>query len=357
MSTSITSPSLALSSQAPPPALSPRDEADKKAFAALLAKAHTGKESNGHRKEKAAEASHSTGTLQPVPAALMPVDSRSLKLSLPSPGEEPAGAVPDASAHPQMQEQAGSSPVGKVAFAVNLINSAPHSSANPASLPSQKDTPQNKPFETANHESESHPKDAPLDSPGPAPQPAAHGGGASSPHPAAMIQNTASPLLTSLAQSSHQALAQFAHASEKPAAATSAAPAHEVAEPKASPAPKAQILDFRVAGTDDREVNVRVSQRAGDVQVTVRTGDSGLVESLRAHLPELSERLSQSGVQGEVLRPATADAAESDTNPQSDSGRNQQAFGGAPGQDGKNNSADQQQNAWLNELFGVQKEN
>lgn len=70
-----------------------------------------------------------------------------------------------------------------------------------------------------------------------------------------------------------------------------------------------QSIDLKVAGADNSQVDVRISQRAGDVQVTVRTPDSDLAQSLRQHLPELSDRLAQSGVNSDIWHPATAQAS------------------------------------------------
>ena len=71
-----------------------------------------------------------------------------------------------------------------------------------------------------------------------------------------------------------------------------------------------QSIDLKVEGTDNKEgVDVRISQRAGDVQVTVRTPDNQLADSLRQHLPELSDRLAQNGVEGEIWHPGAAQAS------------------------------------------------
>ena len=71
-----------------------------------------------------------------------------------------------------------------------------------------------------------------------------------------------------------------------------------------------QSIDLKVEGTDNKEgVDVRISQRAGDVQVTVRTPDNQLADSLRQHLPELSDRLAQNGVEGEIWHPGTLQAS------------------------------------------------
>jgi hypothetical protein len=79
-----------------------------------------------------------------------------------------------------------------------------------------------------------------------------------------------------------------------------------IAEPPATPALRPHSIDIRVNGAGDSQVDVRVSQRAGDVEVTVRTPDTDLAQSLRQHLPELSSHLSQSGIHSDVWQPAAA---------------------------------------------------
>ncbi|HTX34665.1 MAG TPA: hypothetical protein VME43_06580 [Bryobacteraceae bacterium] len=49
-----------------------------------------------------------------------------------------------------------------------------------------------------------------------------------------------------------------------------------------------------------------MTERAGEVRVTVHTSDADLAGSLRSDLPELLTRLRQSGFQAEAWRPAGA---------------------------------------------------
>jgi hypothetical protein len=124
--------------------------------------------------------------------------------------------------------------------------------------------------------------------------------------------------------------------------------------------PRSRSIDLKVAGDDNNQVDVRVSQRAGDVQVTVRTEDGNLAQSLRQHLPELSDRLSANGVTGEVWHPAAAQAS-TDTSSSSDSW----SAGDPDSQSGQRDSNSQpnqgqQQNgrrsAWAQELNTAEKE-
>jgi hypothetical protein len=122
-----------------------------------------------------------------------------------------------------------------------------------------------------------------------------------------------------------------------------------------------QSIDLKVQGTDNSEVDVRISQRAGEVQMTVRTPDSDLADSLRQHLPELSDRLAQSGVQGDIWHPGTAQVS-------ADTASNQESWtsGQSPGQqqqqrspDGRPQQSQENENGqsnWQNEFNTSEKE-
>lgn len=164
--------------------------------------------------------------------------------------------------------------------------------------------------------------------------------------------------------------AQNAYAPTQPAAVEKTAPAAStaaIAEPAPTPSLRSQNIDLKIPGADNSQVDVRVSQRAGDVQVTVRTPDGELAQSLRQHLPELSDRLSQSGASGNIWQPQSAQAANtggSDTDSRSadDAQTQQQAQQQHARDNHSNQSSQQQQNekqqqsAWLNELNQAEKE-
>ena len=149
---------------------------------------------------------------------------------------------------------------------------------------------------------------------------------------------------------------------------TSAAPqAAAVAEPlKQATVSRPQTINLKIDSGDKGEVAVRVSQRAGDVQVTVRTADGDLAQSLKQHLPELSDRLVQNGVHGEIWHPGTAQSAYANSNSseswngaESDSQQQQQQ----QQRDSKQSldgDAEQEQSkppvAWLEELHNAEKE-
>lgn len=80
-----------------------------------------------------------------------------------------------------------------------------------------------------------------------------------------------------------------------------AAPSPEPASPLAPPLAAHQIR-LQLAGNSQR-VDVRLTERAGEVQVAVRTPDALLAGTLREDLHTLSARLEQAGFRAEVWQP------------------------------------------------------
>jgi hypothetical protein len=67
----------------------------------------------------------------------------------------------------------------------------------------------------------------------------------------------------------------------------------------------ARQISLRLAGTDSANVDVQIRERAGKVQVAVRTGDSQLAKSLQSDLSDLVNRLDVRGFKTETWVPAT----------------------------------------------------
>jgi hypothetical protein len=100
-----------------------------------------------------------------------------------------------------------------------------------------------------------------------------------------------------------------ANPTERPAAAETPIPvAGPPTEPATDPARPAATHDItlQVGGAGDSRVEVRVTERGGDVHVAVRTPDTRLAGELREDLPALASRLEQSGFHAETWRPAAA---------------------------------------------------
>ncbi|MGA3015526.1 MAG: hypothetical protein ABSF62_00305 [Bryobacteraceae bacterium] len=94
----------------------------------------------------------------------------------------------------------------------------------------------------------------------------------------------------------------------KPRESAPATPPAAASEPAAAPeAPKpaaAHDIKLEVAGQGNQRVEVRVSERAGDMHVEVRTPDTGLAGDLREDLPALATKLEQTGFRAETWHPA-----------------------------------------------------
>jgi len=79
----------------------------------------------------------------------------------------------------------------------------------------------------------------------------------------------------------------------------------------------ARQIDLTVPNDAGHQVDIRISQRGGDVQVTVRTPDSELAQSLRHNLPELSETLSRNGLREDLSQTAQSHSAGDGNSPES----------------------------------------
>jgi hypothetical protein len=83
----------------------------------------------------------------------------------------------------------------------------------------------------------------------------------------------------------------------------------EVAPPEAGSEtkPAGATREIKVQVDDGpQRVEVRVTERAGQVQVTVRTPDPHLAGSLRENLPALSARLAENGYRAETWHPTSS---------------------------------------------------
>jgi len=100
--------------------------------------------------------------------------------------------------------------------------------------------------------------------------------------------------------------------SQKIASPLSAEPTEATTEtPASAPQPMKEIA-FQLPGA--RGVEVRLTERAGEVRMDVRTGDAALTQDLRGNLHDLLSGLERKGISAEVTHPgdhATAPAARS----------------------------------------------
>ena len=80
-------------------------------------------------------------------------------------------------------------------------------------------------------------------------------------------------------------------------------------KPEAASTSPLRDMKFEVTGGESR-VEVRLSERGGEVKMTVRTPDANLASTLRENLPALSNRLAESGFKSEAWHPAASSTNE-----------------------------------------------
>ncbi|HMC59776.1 MAG TPA: hypothetical protein VKJ01_11330, partial [Candidatus Solibacter sp.] len=113
----------------------------------------------------------------------------------------------------------------------------------------------------------------------------------------------------------------------------------ETVEPPSAPEPPkapAAARDIRLeVNAGDQRVEVRLVERGGEVHVAVRTPDTQLAETLRADLPALSSRLTESGFRTETWRPGASGGAEWHRQTEPSAGGSPQDSSSQPRQNGR----------------------
>jgi hypothetical protein len=273
-----------------------------------------------------------------------------------------------AAAHPAAQNQTVSSPIlqpapnsnggreeqpSNVAFTVNLkpADAAPEPvspAAAPALFPTEPPAPPPSPQSPASDdlappdEKNSRPAVTPgskqPDMDSAQPRKAAETG-APPPEVAEVSQTLPNPLgpqdslpPASSGSSAHTAAPPAPAAAATPQAGSPDEPAHTAA---------AHDIKLQVAGDGEQRVEVRISERGGDVFVAVRTPDSRLAADLRQNLPALASRLEQSGYHATAGQPGASGARERSADPQS--GASGQDSQGQARQNGREQQRDRQE--------------
>jgi hypothetical protein len=99
----------------------------------------------------------------------------------------------------------------------------------------------------------------------------------------------------------------------------------------------AHDIKLQVGGDGEQRVEVRVSERGGDVFVAVRTPDSRLAGDLRQNLPALAARLEQSGFHATTWQPGASGVRE--RTPNRSPAHRARIPRASPGKTGANSSA------------------
>jgi len=147
--------------------------------------------------------------------------------------------------------------------------------------------------------------------------------------------NAIAPPVASITSSAHAA-----SRSEAPAGAESAP---EPSTPQPAAASTAHDIKLELNGGGQR-VEVRLTERDGDIHVAVRTPDARLSDALREDLPALTAKLEQSGLRADAWQPGSAAgerrAVEAETGSAS---RDSQEHSGQNSQQKQDNPQQQQQ--------------
>ena len=142
----------------------------------------------------------------------------------------------------------------------------------------------------------------------------------------------------------------------KPAAESRAPQFLEPAETSARNGESVKDISLRLSLKDQNSVQVRLSERAGELRVSVRTPDDGLTRGLRDGLSELVGRLEHNGYKAETWQPADkSSTAQDQGRPSQDQPSRQQQGGSGSGSGQQQNARDHQQPdaqtpQWVGEL-------
>lgn len=177
-------------------------------------------------------------------------------------------------------------------------------------------------------------------------------------HTAGLISG---PSLTAFPDQGRAAAAESGPAAAAPPQTPSTAEALRTAEsnlPEAAPlrAGTAQEISIRIAQPDAAPLDLRISERAGQVHVDVRTADGALQTSLRQDLGTLTSSLEKAGYHSETFVPAALSSRAASTSQtgnqdgQQDSSKKQGGFGDSAGERRQQQQQQKRPSAWLEEL-------
>jgi len=128
----------------------------------------------------------------------------------------------------------------------------------------------------------------------------------------------------------------------------------KVTEPPAAPPSGNHDITIRIPDATDQGTAVRFVERAGEVHVSVRTGDAEMAQTLRGGLNDLVNRLEDDGIRTQVWQPGSdASSSQSDSHhpfadPDGSRGGGQQSSGSNSGQE----SSQRNKPRWVEELEG-----
>ncbi|HUJ23024.1 MAG TPA: hypothetical protein VLX58_15945 [Bryobacteraceae bacterium] len=200
--------------------------------------------------------------------------------------------------------------------------------------------------------------------PGPADQPA---GTAATAHAASDTPN--SPLAAAQPQSAASGIPAPGPLLVNPSGPRDAAPAKSTLESSVAHVPdlpgdqtarsgeSVRAISLRLSSADQGAVQVRLSERAGELHLSVRTPDTGLSRGLRDGLSELVGRLETTGYRAEMWQPGGSGSSpgQQGSHDGPSHGNSQQRNSGGSGSGQQQNPRDQQPSdeqtpKWVHEL-------
>ena len=111
-------------------------------------------------------------------------------------------------------------------------------------------------------------------------------------------------------------------------------------------------ISLRLSSADQGSVQVRLSERAGELHVSVRTPDTGLTRGLRDGLPDLMGRLQVNGYRAETWQPGGngSNGGQDHGHDAPGHGNSQQRQGGGQQQSSQDQQQDEPTPQWVREL-------
>ncbi len=100
--------------------------------------------------------------------------------------------------------------------------------------------------------------------------------------------------------------AESSKSTEKPLLST--APQHDIPESAPPRTEPARDISFRIASANTNPIDIRLTERAGEIRVAVHAADPVLTRSLQSNVAELAGKLERSGFQAETFLPNRAEA-------------------------------------------------
>jgi hypothetical protein len=115
-------------------------------------------------------------------------------------------------------------------------------------------------------------------------------------------------------------------------------------------------ISMRIEAAEGQKVDVRIVQRAGDLQIAVKSADDVTTQGLRHGLSDLANRLNETGYHAETWRPGQQAAPESSTTSSENPSHQSQSDGSQSNSGGPQQDRDQRHNNpsnrphWIEEL-------